>query len=248
MNGNYGRFAAYYDSLTFDVNYDEIADFLEKLFRKNGVKPELVLDLACGTGSLSHILSRRGYDMIGIDGSEEMLGRAIQKDQTGKEILFLHQSMQEFELFGTVDAIVCVLDSFNYITDYEELKHIFHLCHNYLNPNGVLLFDINSAYKFQHILADNTYAYETDEIFYVWENDFIEEEQLCDFYLTFFVKDEEGKYERFDESHTERCYTHEQITQALSEAGFRLNDIYDGYQTRKACNQSERIFYECVKE
>ena len=245
MEQCYGRFAEIYDRLTFDVGYREMADFLEQIFQKSGQRPSLVLDLACGTGSLTGELASRGYDMIGVDASEEMLMAAREKTQCGG-VLFLEQPMQEFELYGTVDAIVCALDSVNYITDYEELVQVFTLCNNYLNPNGLLLFDINSPYKYQTVLADNVYTYETDDIFYTWENVYDEASKLCDFYLTFFLEQENGLYERFDEAHTQRCYTEGEILSALETAGFTVREVYDGYSFAPVKAESERIFYECV--
>ena len=246
MKESYGRFAELYDKLTFDVPYNEYADVIEILIKKHGVNPELIFDLACGTGSLAGELSARGYDMIAADGSEEMLGCAIEKYGQEK-ILFLNQPMQEFELFGTVDVIICMLDSINYLTEKEDLYKTLALCHNYLNDGGVLLFDVNSEYKFKNILADNIYTYETEDIFYVWENNYDDEEKLCDFFLTFFKENESGLYERIDEHHMERCYSDEEITDALKKSGFEITGRYDGYSQNPVKSDSERVLYSAVK-
>lgn len=246
MSESYGKFAQFYDKLTFDVPYGEYADFIEKQIKKNNIKPELVLDLACGTGTLAALLSSRGYDMIAADGSTEMLGQAIEKYGNDK-ILFLNQPMQEFELYGTVDVIICALDSLNYLTEDGDLEKVFALCHNYLNDDGIMIFDVNSEYKFNNIFADNTFTYETDDIFYVWENYYDEDEKLCDFFLTFFLENEDGFYERVDEHHVERCYSDEEIKSALKESGFETYETYDGYTENPIQEDSERIVY-CVRK
>lgn len=242
MTEAYGKFAELYDALTFDVNYSEAAERVDCIFAGEADKPKLVLDLACGTGALSEQLLSRGYDVIGVDASDAMLNIARQKCPSA---LLLLQDMREFELYGTVDAIVCMLDSVNYLTEDGDLDRLFHLCNNYLNPNGLLLFDINTEYKFRHVLANQTYSYETDGIFYVWENDYDEATALCDFYLTFFCEKADGSYERFDEVHTERSYSRKETEQALERQGFAVEACFDGYTETAAKGNSERILYVC---
>lgn len=246
MERSYGKFAALYDKLTFDVPYSEYADFICEQIERHEITPELVFDLACGTGTMANELLSRGYDVIAADASGEMLGCAIEKYGTEK-ILFLNQPMQEFELYGTVDVIICVLDSINYLTEKENLEKTFALCMNYLNDGGLLLFDVNSEFKFKNILADNIYTYEKDDIFYVWENDYDEEKGLCDFYLTFFKEKENGLYERIDEHHVERCYTDDEITEVLGKCGFEITGRFDGYTEKEATKNSERILYSAIK-
>jgi len=246
MIESYGGFASLYDALTFDVDYEKIADFMEWIFEKNQLKPELILDLACGTGTLTLNLAERGYDMLGADSSADMLMEARQKPGA-EQVLFLQQPMEEFELYGTVDAILCVLDSINYLTDPAALVQTFKLCANYLNPGGLLIFDVNSEYKFNHILAQETYTYETDDIFYVWENDFNPETGLCDLYLTFFTETKNNLYQRIDEVHTQRIYTDEFLTQTLDEAGFTLLARYDDYTKESPAETTQRIVYEAKK-
>lgn len=243
---SYEGFAHLYDTLTFDVDYENIADFLTHRLKANGITKGLVLDLACGTGTLTLALARKGYEMLGADASEDMLSVARQK-QGAENILFLNQPMEEFELYGTVDAIVCVLDSINYLTEPGALEKTLALCANYLDPNGVLIFDVNSEYKFRQVLAQETYTYETDDIFYVWENDFDEESGLCNLYLTFFQQAENGLYSRLDEVHTQRLYTDTHLQKALKEAGLKVIARYDGYTKDKPKCDSERIVYEVKK-
>ncbi len=246
MTNSYQDFAPLYDALTFDVDYDGMASFIQALLHKNGVTEGLVLDLACGTGTLTLALSSLGYEMLGADLSEDMLSVARQKPGAEK-ILFLNQPMDDFELYGTVDAIVCVLDSLNYLTDPEAMKKTFRLCANYLNPGGVLIFDVNSEFKFLSILGQETYTYETEDIFYCWENDFDPKAGLCDLYLTFFCKEDTGLYRRIDEVHTQRMYTDEELMTALSDAGLTLVAKYDGYTGNAPQPESQRIVYEVKK-
>ncbi len=246
MTNSYQGFAQLYDALTFDVDYENIASFIHEIFQKHGIKSGLVLDLACGTGTLTLALAERGYEMLGADLSEDMLSVARQKE--GAEgILFLNQSMDDFELYGTVDAIVCVLDSINYLTEPEALLKTFRLCANYLNPGGILIFDVNSEYKFSSVLGNQTYTYETDEIFYNWENEYDPESRLCDLYLTFFCLEESGLYRRVDEVHTQRAYADSELKDALKKAGLTLVATYDGYTQNAPSSESQRIVYEVKK-
>ncbi len=243
---SYQDFAFLYDALTFDVDYEKMADFIQWRMKENGLESGLVLDLACGTGTLTLALAHRGYEMLGADSSEDMLTVARQKPGA-ENILFLNQPMEDFELYGTVDAIVCVLDSINYLTDPDALAKTFALCANYLNPDGLLIFDVNSEYKFSQILGNETYAYETDSIYYIWQNEQEPENQLCHLYLTFFEEKEEGVYHRFDEEHTQRIYTDEMLSKALSGAGLTVVARYDDYTKEAPCPTTERIVYEVKK-
>ena len=237
----YNKFAEIYDSLMTDVPYDKIADIIDKRIKKHNIKNNIVLDLACGTGTLTSKLIGKGYDVIGADASAEMLNNAQEKCP---DVLFLNQSMTDFELYGTVGTIICCLDSINYLTDAGALDETIRLCNNYLEPDGLLIFDINTEYKFKNILADNIFTYDNDDVFYVWENDYIENERLCDFYLTFFVKEEE-LYSRFEEMHTERVYSEQEIEKVLNKNGFEIIEKLDGFTENKATKNSERIMYIC---
>ncbi len=246
MTNSYQGFAQLYDALTFDVDYENIAAFIHSIFQKHGLNEGLVLDLACGTGTLTLALASKGYEMLGADLSEDMLSVARQKE--GAEgILFLNQSMDDFELYGTVDAIVCVLDSINYLTEPEALLKTFRLCANYLNPGGLLIFDVNSEYKFSSVLGNQTYTYETDEIFYNWENEYDPKSRLCDLYLTFFCLEESGLYRRVDEVHTQRAYSDSELMNALECAGLTLVAKYDGYTPDAPHQESQRLVYEVIK-
>ncbi len=237
----YSKFAQVYDKLMNDVPYERIADIIDAKIKKYNIENKIILDLACGTATLTNMLFEKGYEMIGADISPDMLQKAREKNP---DVLFLNQSMDDFELYGTVGAIVCCLDSLNYLEDKDKIQKMFNLCNNYLEPDGLLIFDVNTEYKFKNILSDNIYTYDDDEIFYVWENNFIEEERLCDFYLTFFVKDGD-KYERFDETHTEYMYTDDDIADALTANGFKIVEKLDDFTYKPATFESERVMYIC---
>ena len=161
----YNAFAEVYDRLQ-DADYAKFADYYERIFEKYGIKPELVLDLACGTGNITVPMSQRGYDMIGVDLSVEMLNIAREKAQAaGQNILFINQDMTEFELYGTVDAILCALDGVNYLTADGETDELFRLAENYLNPGGLMIFDINTEYKLREVLGSNTFVNEEQGIY-----------------------------------------------------------------------------------
>lgn len=237
----YFDFARIYDKLICrDIDYKAMADFIEGCFARAGKAPSLVLDMACGTGTLTDILARRGYDMIGADLSCDMLNIAREKNS---EILYLCQDMRELELYGTVDAAVCMTDSLNYITDYDDLCRVFALVKNYLNPGAPFIFDINSHYKLSKIIGNNTFTYDSDDVYYTWENEYDEKSRVCDFYLTFFVREGKELYSRFDEHHRQRAYTQAEVTDALKAAGFENISVSGGYNTAKANEKSERLVY-----
>ena len=202
MTEGYNAIASVYDKFNAEIDYKKWADFIEAVFDRHLEKrPELVLDLACGTGRMTRELSRRGYDMIGVDGSEQMLSVACDgnyDEDLNKiyEILYLLQDMRSFELYGTVGAVVCCLDSVNYLTEDGDLEKTFRTVHNYLDPDGLFLFDVNSPYKFREIYGYNSYILEDEidgcSVYCGWQNSFDEETGICDFYLPLFSENEDG--------------------------------------------------------
>lgn len=237
----YGDFANLYEKLQ-DINYEAYADYVERIFKKERVSPNLVLDLACGTGSLTAIMAKRGYDMIGIDLSVEMLNIAREKAyDSGLDILFLNQNMTEFELYGTVDAILCSLDGVNYLTEDGALAKMFALVKNYLNPGGVMIFDINSEYKLKNILGNNTFVTEEKDVFYVWQNEYDPKEKICYFNLDFFEKKGDA-YVRYREEQEERAYGTDEIKKEAEKAGLLCCGFYDAFSFEAPQETCERCF------
>ncbi len=257
MNGceGYQALARVYDRLNAEIDYCAWANFAEECFRMYlPAKPELVLDLACGTGRMTGEFARRGYDMIGIDGSAEMLSEAFSRHASLENILFLNQDMREFELYGTVGAVLCCLDSLNYLLGDGELKTCFSLVHNYLDPNGLFLFDMNTPYKFREIYGSNAYVLEDElppleegdspsAVYCGWQNEFHPETGLCDFDLTLFEEGEDGRYYRSDEHQTERCYSMEEICDALRETGLELIGVYADWSFSPITETTERWYF-----
>lgn len=247
----YDAIASIYDKLNKDIDYAEWADFVERAFLKYlDKKPELVLDLACGTGSMTVELAKRGYDMIGVDLSEDMLNEAYMRS-VGQGILYLCQDMRSFELYGTVGAAVCCLDSMNYLTEEGDLERCLSTLHNYLDPDGLLLFDVNTPYKFKNVYADNAYILEDEldlgdgeqaAVFCGWQNSFDEESGICDFYLTVFEESEDGSYTRREEQQKERCYSQDEIKAALLGAGFEYLGCFGDFDFGDPTDTTERWY------
>ena len=240
----YGEFARVYDMFQDNVDYDAWGEWLKQQLKAYGISDGLVLDLGCGTGTMTEVLAEAGYDMIGVDNSEEMLAEAMEKrGESGYDILYLLQDMQEFELYGTVRAVVSVCDSLNYITDRDELRHVFELVNNYLDPEGIFLFDMNTVHKYRDLLGDTTIAENRDEGSFIWDNSYDEEEGLNYYELAVFLPREDGLYEKSEEVHCQKAYPQEEIETLLREAGMELLAVYDAYTLNPATEDSERLFF-----
>ena len=204
-----------------------------------------ILDLGCGTGTLTELLARRGYDMIGVDNSQEMLQIAMDKrSRSGLDILYLLQDMRSFELYGTVGAVISVCDSINYLLEDEDVVKTFQLVNNYLFPEGVFIFDFNTVYKYETVIGDATIAENRDNCSFIWENYFHEAEQINEYDLTVFVQENEADdiYRRFRETHYQRGYCLEQMRDYLSEAGLVFVEAIDADTRREVTETSERIY------
>ena len=248
----YDMLAPFYDAINADIDYSSWASFIERIFKREcKTRPELVLDLACGTGRMTIELAKRGFDMTGIDYSPEMLNIArAEAEKAGVDVLWLCQDMTGFELYGTVDAAVCCLDSINHIVTDEELDSCFRLLHNYIIPDGILVFDINGKYKFENVYGEMTYAMEENGAVCIWQNCYDPNTSLCDFYITLFKECPDSRYERFDEDQTERMYTLSHIGSALNDAGFELIGAYSDFNFKQASDNDERIYIvaRCIKK
>ena len=244
----YEAIAGVYDILNADIDYSAWADGIEAVFDKFlDKRPELVLDLACGTGRMTFELAHRGYDMIGADLSADMLMRARAK-QEEESILWLLQDMRSFELYGTVGAVVCCLDAVNYLTEDGDMKKCFATVHNYLDDGGLFLFDVNSPYKFENVFADNAYILEDDGIYCGWQNEYDPKTGICNFYLSVSKEDKDGRYRRYDEEQKERCYTADELQKALSEAGFEVLGFFGGHDMSEITPEAERIYAVAKKK
>ncbi|MCI8661082.1 MAG: class I SAM-dependent methyltransferase [Lachnospiraceae bacterium] len=238
----YTGFAKVYDLFMDDIPYEEWCCRVTELLREQGVRDGLVLDLGCGTGKLTRLLAAQGYDMIGVDMSGEMLEVAMEENPDGS-ILYLQQDMREFELYGTVQAIVSICDSMNYLMEYEDLVQVFRLADNYLDPGGVFLFDMNTLYKYQELLGEQTIGENREEGSFIWENYYDEEQQINQYDLTLFVREADNRYRKYEETHFQRAYEVEQVKKAVSEAGLELVAIYDGWTGQKPREDSERLCF-----
>ena len=243
----YGDFAYCYDIFMDETPYERWSEFLADTLKKEGIEDGLVLDLGCGTGRLTNALSDMGYDMIGIDSSREMLGVAAE-GKGSRDILYLCQDMREFELYGTVRAVVSVCDCINYITDTKDLLKVFKLVNNYLDPKGIFIFDINTEYKYKELLSDNTFAESREGAAFIWENDYDSESRINEYSLTFFTEEEGGLYRRFEESHYQRAYSVDEIKDLIEESGMILEGLFDDYSDEKPGDLSERITFICREQ
>ncbi len=239
---SYTIFSSVYDRLMSDIPYEKWVNNLEKIWEKYGLKPELIVDLCCGSGTMTKLLTEKGLDVIGIDKSFDMLMEAREKLPTN---LFLNQDMTEFELYGTVDSIVCLCDSLNYLLEEKDVLKTFKLCDNYLNPKGLLIFDVNTKYKFEKELANNTFGGNFEDFSYIWQNFYDSEKMINEYQTTFFMKDDNNLYEKFDEIHHERCYDIETITRLVKESGLELLGVFDENLFDEPKEDSQRLYFVC---
>ncbi len=243
----YNIFAAYYDKLTQNINYAARAAYFDGLIRANmQVNPNtILLDMGCGTGSLTVKLAHYGYDMIGMDGSQEMLSTALGKG--GEHIQYICQDFQSMDLFGTVNVVICALDGLNHLTDYQALEETFRRISLFTEPGGLFLFDVNTPYKHQQILANHTFVYDLEDIFCVWQN-FTQEDPLCtEMVLDFFVP--QGKlYQRQQESFQERAWPDEVLQELLKRYGYDCLAVYGGDTLNPLQETDERAVYVARKK
>ncbi|MBQ9766186.1 MAG: class I SAM-dependent methyltransferase [Lachnospiraceae bacterium] len=240
----YSDFASVYDMFMDNIPYEEWCEHLCRVLNRYGISDGLVLDLGCGTGTLTSMLASKGYDMIGVDNASEMLAVAMDKrDEEGLDILYLLQDMREFELYGTVRAIVSICDSINYITSPDELKTVFKLVNNYLDPGGIFVFDCNTEFKYRELLGDQTIAEDREEGSFIWDNYYDEEEMINEYRLSLFIPEESGLYSKHTEYHYQRCYLPEELRSMIEEAGMELLGIYDAFTDDEPHKESERLLF-----
>lgn len=258
----YSSFAQVYDLFMDNVPYEEWCEYICGLLKEYRVRDGLVLDLGCGTGKLTRLLAKAGYDMIGVDNSADMLEIAREaefcvdtetiKEEKGMEaenggepanrILYLLQDMREFELYGTVRAVVSICDSMNYITDETELLQVFRLVNNYLDPGGIFIFDLNTVYKYRDMLGETTISENREAGSFIWDNYYEEESGINEYDLTLFIREENGLYRKYEETHYQRAYELETVKRLLGEAGMEFVTAYDAFTREPVQADSERIY------
>ena len=248
----YSEFAYVYDALMHDVDYEKIAEYVIAIFEQEGQRADerLVLDLGCGTGNLTMQLMKRGYDMIALDASSDMLSVLADKcADLPERPLILQGTLTDFELYGTVDGIVCMMDTLNYLPNTAELEKMFRLAYLYLNPGGILVFDMNTCYKLENILGNHVFYEIGDTVSYIWQNHYDNEAKKCQFDLTFFVKEEanDERYRKFEETQWEFGYENEEITIILQECGFQKSKVYEMFTFAFPKETCDRCCFVAVK-
>lgn len=242
---SYHILSAYYDRFTDDVGYAAWADFFEQIFAREGLSPRLVLDLACGTGSITALMAQRGYEMIGVDASEEMLMQAMNNTMAlNPRPMFLHQRMESLDLYGTVDACLCSLDSINYVADPEMLRKAFKRVELFLEPGGIFIFDINTPEKFQRING-HSYVREDGDVYCVWQC--LLEGELCRYEFDIFTHSGGDSWTRYRETHTERVYQPDALRILLEQTGFTQINVYPELSLTPVSGQEERLFFTARK-
>lgn len=244
----YGDFSYYYDLLTENVDYEQRCDYICNLLAENGIGKGILLDLACGTGSLSVLMSQRGFDVIGTDASEDMLTKAQEKKyEAAPDAIFLCQKMEELDLFGTINAAVCTLDSINHLTDIKKVEEVFRRVSLFMEDGGVFIFDVNTPFKHREILADNTFVYDLDEVYCVWQNS-TDEELLTTVSLDIFEYDEESdSYVRYGEDFSERGYDLGTLKSLAEKFRFETIGIYEELTKAPVKDNTQRAVFVLKK-
>ena len=245
---SYETLAGCYDALTEDVAYQKRADFVEKLLRRSRIPVHTVLDLACGTGSMTCILTERGYEMIAVDGSEDMLAAAREKaaDLAGEPPLFLHQEMPKLDLYGTVDTAICCLDSLNYLTSPRDVQRTLQRLRLFIAPGGALVFDVSSPEKLRG-LDGQVFLDETEDVYCVWRAEFEKRSQICTYYMDLFTRREDGAWDRGFELHRQRSYEVEELKAWLLEAGFTHIRTFGDCRMRPPREGEDRIYFCAIR-
>ncbi len=239
----YSFFSSVYDTLTENVNYAARANYIADLLADNGIKGGILLDLACGTGTLGIEMAKKGFEVIGVDSSADMLSVAMNNAyESGKNILFLCQPMQQLDLYGTINAAICTLDSINHLTDPADVQATFDRVSLFTEPGGIFIFDVNTVYKHREILADNTFVYDLDDVYCVWQNSLNTATDTVQIDLDIFEEIDDGIYERMQESFCERAYPLPMLEEMLYKADFEPIAVYDELSREKPNEKSERLF------
>lgn len=243
----YSGFAQVYDFLMKDVDYDGWVDYVEEIFLRESYKPNNILELACGTGNITNRLAKRGYNIIGVDISNEMLTLAKSKAyDLGLDVNYVNQDIRELDYNKKVDSILCLCDGFNYILEEDDLLSIFKKIFSSLKQDGVFIFDISSYFKLTEILGNNVYAENYDDVSYIWQNYFDYETNICELDLTIYKRKNE-LFERYEEYHYQRAYKLEEIFDLLKKAGFNNIYAYNAFTFQKFKFNDERVNFVCKR-
>lgn len=239
----YDVFSSFYDTLTGDVGYKKRAAYLLKIFKKYSIKPKILLDLGCGTGNFAFEFLKKNIDVIGVDKSEGMLSEARNKaEKLNKSVLFLNQSGDELDLYGTVDGAVCCLDTVNHIISKTQLKKTFEKVSLFLEKGCLFIFDVNTLYKQEKVLGNNTFTFEKDGVFCVWRNGFSKMNKTTEISLEFFKKDGEN-YKRYSEKLKERVYSDKELTEIAEKCGFSKIAVFEENTFNPIKDDTERAVY-----
>ncbi len=239
----YSSFARVYDLFMDNVPYEEWAEYIRSILKEYDICDGLLLDLGCGTGKMTRLLAKAGYDMIGVDNSADMLEIAREEEyENADRILYLLQDMRSFELYGTVRAIVSICDSVNYILEEDDLREVFRLVNNYLDPAGIFIFDLNTVYKYREMLGETTISENRAEGSFIWDNYYDEESSINEYDLTLFIREDGDLYRKYEETHYQRAYELDTVKRLLTEAGMEFVTAYDAFTREPIKEDSERIY------
>lgn len=226
-----------------NVPYEEWAEYIRSILKEYDICDGLLLDLGCGTGKMTRLLAKAGYDMIGVDNSADMLEIAREEEyENADRILYLLQDMRSFELYGTVRAIVSICDSVNYILEEDDLREVFRLVNNYLDPAGIFIFDLNTVYKYREMLGETTISENRAEGSFIWDNYYDEESSINEYDLTLFIREDGDLYRKYEETHYQRAYELDTVKRLLTEAGMEFVTAYDAFTREPIKEDSERIY------
>lgn len=270
---SYTDFALVYDTFMDETPYSDWADYISELIQQYGVtrpqrqdkvlqdskgatgeakgdetellsqERDLVVELGCGTGSFAQEMAGRGYDIMGIDNSEQMLQIAIDKrDKSGYDIMYLEQDMREFELYSTAGTFLSVCDSVNYLTDPKDVVKMLSLVNNYLYPGGIIIFDFNTVHKYRDVIGDTTIAEDREDCAFIWDNWYDSDTFINEYDLTIFVHEEDDRYRRFSETHFQRGYTLDEMIGLVEASGMDLVKTIDADTHNDPTDESERIY------
>ncbi len=241
---SYEQFAQIYDRALNELPYEQWLLYIERIFVAYKTSPKLILDLGCGTGSMTNLMATKGYEMLGVDLSEDMLAIARDKaKEQNADVIYLNQDMTELDLYGTIDAVISCGDALNYVLDEKDLLAAFKNVNMFLNPGGLFVFDMNTVYKFKEVLGNNTYAENLDASAYIWENYFYEEESINEYEVNIFIQNDDGTFDKTTEIHHERGYTIDQIKELLAAAGMTLEAIYHDGTFEPVKPTTERMYF-----